>query len=266
MNRVITILTIIIILLAPYSARADITTGLVGWWKLDDGAGTSASDSTGNLNTGSMSGFSTPATGTSGWTPSGKLNGALLFDGNDDQILAGTGATVNDLGPATWACWVKRNGTGALMYKSDDNGSAGWWVDIRSANSDVGIAIVRQAGNGRKYVNMNNLPVGIWTHLVITWDGSLVSLAEVHIYINGVEITTYTANGDGSGPHTTDAVRTLMIGKGGGGVEGNFSGALDDVRIYNRALSAADVSELFAYAPSMPTVIRNAVIRNAVIK
>ena len=68
------------------SCPADPTNGLIGHWKLDESAGTTAADSSGNGNDGTLTNMD-PATD---WFPTGgQVNGALDFDGVDDRVNAG---------------------------------------------------------------------------------------------------------------------------------------------------------------------------------
>jgi hypothetical protein len=88
----------------PSAHAQDITTGLVGHWKFDEGSGTTATDSSGNNNTGTL--VNGPV-----WT-TGKMGGALSFDGSDDYVDVGT---VPNYSPAmsygTFSAWIKTDST-----------------------------------------------------------------------------------------------------------------------------------------------------------
>jgi concanavalin A-like lectin/glucanase superfamily protein len=100
-----------------------------------------------------------------------------------------------------------------------------------------------------EFIDSSLLSAGQWVHMVVAWDGSLASTAGLKTYINGVEVTSYVAGGLGSGSHTTDAGQLLHIAHNQtcnslSGC-GYFNGKLDDVRIYNRALSPTEVQQLY---------------------
>ena len=79
----------------------DITTGLIGHWKFDEISGTTATDSSGNNNNGTLTNGPT-------WT-TGKINNALSFDGTDDYVNAGNPPSLNLTSSFTLSAWVYSN-------------------------------------------------------------------------------------------------------------------------------------------------------------
>jgi hypothetical protein len=215
------------------------TSGLVGWWKLDDGSGTSAADSSGTGNTGTLQNGPT-------WTTSGEIGGALTFASASTQYVSVTDAA--SLRPANWtvSTWVNltslpsSGGQTKLVAKDDSNSYSDYGLSIDNGDHCAGL-------NWRLYFNHSDgttyaicyaatINTGTWYLATGTWDGTTLT-----IYVNGVSVATSTP---GSTP-STGAGGDLEMGH-----EYNISGSiylngtLDDVRVYNRALAAAEVSTL----------------------
>ena len=224
-----------------------INDGLIAYWTLDGNKTSinnsgiiSAIDSTTNANSATYSDATAPV------AVPGKFGQALSFDGVDDILNAGSRASIDNISTATWTFWAKRTGSalGTFMYKSDNNTSAGWWIETRTSTS-IGFVEVEGGSDGRRAIS--GLPgVGEWFHVAVTWTGGS-TFSTMHLYLNGVEGTD-SSTSNGSGGHTTDAAETLYIGSsnGGGGPAGNFfPGVLDDIRIYNRILSPDEIKRLY---------------------
>jgi hypothetical protein len=226
-----------------------LSSGLVGWWTMDGGdtstngsAVTTILDRSGNNNKGTFSGATSPR------LLPGKIGQGVSFDGADDQINAGAGASITDLTTATWSMWVKRtaSGPGPMLYKGNNSSAEGWFLDVKNGADAIGFAEYENSTNGERYV-LNVPAVGEWFHFAVTWAGTS-AFSGMHIFINGVESTTYENEINGSGGHDPEANRTLYIGSSNGelGPEAtNFPGLLDDVRIYNRILSKDEIKRLY---------------------
>jgi len=214
-------------LLVPCFAQADITTGLQGWWKFDEGSGTISNDSSGNGHTGTNIGTSTYLTGKIGPY-------AINFNGTSQTVATTFQTSYNDFSACAWYNAQGTQGhTNVRIF--DTNYQLGYWVGSNGANT---------WGGG---VLKSSAPYGIFVTLS---DGSWHHICEVRAG------TLETIYGDGGAVKATSTVSASQIGtyQLGIGCESQnvscvsyFKGYLDDARIYNRALSAADVSELYAY-------------------
>jgi Concanavalin A-like lectin/glucanases superfamily len=204
------------------------TNGLVGWWNLDEGSGTTAYDSSGKNNTGTL------INGAS-WTTSGYINGAVSFDGvsNQDVQTTYTGA----LGDFTVCAWFKSSNDTAFSRIVDKSYSAGLWL-----GHDPGGAANKWGGGVREasspYGIYVTLTTGSWHHICSVRSG-----------------TTHTIYGDGGAVSASNTVSSsaidtsaLVIGAANDG-GGYLLGTIDDVRVYNRALSAAEVWSLYNGGP-----------------
>ncbi|MEM4246945.1 MAG: LamG-like jellyroll fold domain-containing protein, partial [Candidatus Woesearchaeota archaeon] len=157
------------------------------------------------------------------WTASGRVGGAYLFDGVNDII---TGNISNISNAITVEAWVKHNSVSGIQR----------YVTIESE-----IAVLRiQSGQFHFYIKTSGTlrhlyagspQVGQWYHIVGTWDGTTQRL-----YINGQQATSQVPGG------TLDAIAgTVLIGASGE----DINGLLDEVKVYNRALSATQVWQNF---------------------
>ena len=203
---------------------------LVAWWRFEDGTGNlTALDSVGP-NNGTLINMD-PATD---WVP-GKVGGALSFDGVNDHVEVADHPSLNMTSAFTVAVW------------------------INPTDWDSNRRIVQKGNDGQQYAFMAEddmlrlkLPSGTlsaslpapaqWHHLACTYDGSMM-----RIYVNAGAPAAEQAASGAIGT-TTDA---LCIGTkfSGAPVGDHFKGLMDDLRIYSRALSTAEIQAIYDAAP-----------------
>jgi len=199
------------------SCAADITSDLVGHWKLGDGSGSYAVDATGNGLTGTL-------TGTEQWA-TGKIGGAFDFN-QASHFSLGTSDVLNLTTTGTVAAWINPDDPGEgnggrifarhfSFYHTGDNGT-GARIAFGSSPS------------------INRVDYGVWSHVAVTWSGTAVKF-----YINGTLDVTRSGTAPTSSPGTTATLGDLS---GGGRA---YDGRIDDVRVYSRALSADDIHALY---------------------
>jgi len=203
--------------------------GLVGYWKFDEGSGTTAMDSSGNGNTGTLN--NGPL-----WVD-GKYGKALGFDGVDDNVQVPTSASLDVTAYLTVEAWVYPrayvSSTGDaphIVSRADLSGGSIYILALQTGTHKVEYAVnpfPNAAASG------TDLQLNIWTHLAMTYDGS-----RVRLYINGNFDSDYAL----SGPIFTTS-NWLEIGckHWAGGYHAFFNGLVDEVRIYNRALSQQEI-------------------------
>lgn len=244
-------------LLAPRTAQITIVdddtpspTGLVAHWKLDDGNGTTAVDLVG-ANNGTLTNGPLWATG--------PLQGGLEFDGVNDYVEVPDSAGLDITSTITLAAWIKPDafrswdpliskGTATTPYAMQlwHDGSLRFSTNVSSPSGAIG---------GGEWISNTKMTAGEWYHVAVTYDGTAV-----RFFINGVQdtnvVTTQLVFG------TND--ESLTLGGYLPGLEGDelFDGVMDDVRVYNTALSTAEIKALFDLGtpPSSATAIAQTVI------
>jgi len=217
------------------ASTKSLSDGLIGYWKMDEGVGTTTVDSSGNGNLATFgAGDSSPS-----WT-SGKYGVGTSFDGINDYLDAGNNPSFDISGPLTISVWVKPDvGSGQQGIIGNTVFSNPFGLYLRhSPGSDIGFW-VNPNGN-RNYIMAGTVNYGSWNHIVGTWDG-----ANLLLYLNNLLISSSKTTGS-----YTRNTQNLLIGNVPGIASPVFySGLIDEVRIYNRALGASEIAQLFQYAP-----------------
>ncbi|MGH9897039.1 MAG: LamG-like jellyroll fold domain-containing protein, partial [bacterium] len=220
------------------------SSGPVAHWEFDEGTGTSAADASGNGNTGTL--VNGPV-----WT-SGKIGSALQFDGTNDYVNVGNVLNMGT-GSVSFGAWVKTSSgvtEDCVVGKKSDGGlSAGWHLCVDWTNNLVQARV--SDGTTQVFTNTALAPVadGTWRHVFVVEDRDAENT--LFLYVDGVLRGSKSLSGlTGS----TDSTIPLRIGTNDGGAGAEFfNGAIDDARVYSRALSASEVQALSAAAPDTPT-------------
>ncbi len=222
--------------------------GLIGWWNFDEGSGTSAADSSGGGSTGTL--INTPT-----WTTGGKINSALTFanaSNNYVDVSNPANFAFERTNPFTLAAWVYRTST---VHENDiiaKMGAPSAWTGydlfLPASSSDITISLNNSSGSNAIAVSTTSAAVttNAWHHIVETYDGSSTA-AGVKIYVDGV-LQPMTVNSDSLTASILVAT-DLKIGTDVPAQGDSFDGKIDDIRIYNRALSAGEVWRLYNGAP-----------------
>jgi len=209
---------------------------LVGWWKLDDGSGTTAFDSSGNGNDGTLEGDPQ-------WVE-GQLGGALEGDGNGDYIRVTHSDSLDISDAVTVALWVYGGIPPDQVICKGSGGGA--WVASYSFRIDDDSSHVRQINfRGRVGTNADAInsaspiPQDEWTHIAITFDVSAQGNNQ-KIYINGqLDIESRSEN-----PLSTNTDDLLIGADAYDTTRWHWQGMLDDIRIYNQALPEGQIQAI----------------------
>ena len=177
----------------------------------------------GNGNTGTLIGAS--------WSTQGKYGGALSFNGSTSLVRVADSASLDLTTAMTLSAWIKptatQSGWRTILQKQTD-------AYFLNASNNAGA--LRPAGGGTfgggtSYVSGPTAsPVNAWTHVALTYDGTTQRL-----YVNGIQVATRA---------TTGAIQATAspLWIGGNNPYGEyFNGLIDEVRIYNRALTQTDI-------------------------
>ena len=208
---------------------------LVGQWKFDDGAGTTAADSSGRGNNGLLQG--NPV-----WV-AGHDSGALWFNGVGDYVDLPIGAVLNSLTNSTFAVWANSSNAGGGWQRIFDFGldtTSYMFLTPRTAGAagPMRFAITTNGGGAESQVTTaSNLPSG-WHHVAVTINADTDT---VTLYQDGLPVAQTSAVS--LTPSSLGATTNNWLGRS----EYNdpyYMGRLDDFRIYNKALSASEVASL----------------------
>jgi type II secretory pathway pseudopilin PulG len=212
------------------------TIDLVGWWKLDETSGTTASDSSGNGNHGTLINMGWPSV----WV-TGKDGGALDFDGRNDCVQVPDSPSFDIEDQITVVAWINPEDTWSWRtivsklahthyhYRLD----LYWFLYSRK----IGISLAGPCDSWDMWRPDVYIPTDVWTHVAFTYNGY-----EMVMYKNGIE----AADRNGSGTlelADSSSDEPFYIGKNSEWGE-YFYGKIDDVRIYRRALSADEIIAL----------------------
>lgn len=212
----------------------DITTGLIAWWKLDDGSGTTPVDSSGTGNNGTFVGSPT-------WT-TGHIGGGLSFNGSSQYVTAAT-TGMGSLTTATLAAWMNRSSTGnqvslgAGSNSTNDRFTFQWFTDGNCY-------FTFGNGSGIQYAFCAANVTG-WHHFAMVFDGSQAGNARIAGYIDGV-LKTLTYNTSPPSSLSSSASLGNFVMGTNANLSGNSTGIVDDVRFYNVAKNATDIAALAA--------------------
>ena len=202
------------------------TEGLVGLWRFDEGTGNRVMDASGKENHGAIR-------GTARWV-SGVSGKAVYLNGVDTFVLVRSSHSL-DLKDATIEAWLYVEKLGGGIAFSD---GANWENNRLNVHLSTGAGADGRAffthSDGKKYVSTPGpaMPVKQWCHIAITCDGKTKKL-----YLNGSPAM--------SAPQQLEPVTqetNLRIGFTPGLAPGYFQGAIDEVAVYSRALSAAEIA------------------------
>ncbi len=204
--------------------------GLVGWWSMNEGSGTSTTaDSSGNGYGGTL--IASPT-----WTTDhlSVANKALSFNGTTQYVTT----TNLDLNILTFAGWIKRGDKAATcgIATCDRligcNGSNGWAVYFQGNTSDkieFGKVGVWERGSTATITDT------AWHHIAVTYNGTTI-----YFYIDGLLDSTSTYADTFNSSSVTYSIGTII-----NGYTQFFNGSMDELRVYNRVLSPTEIWHIY---------------------
>ena len=208
--------------------------GLIGWWKLDETNGREVADSSGNGNIGKI------LSGMPRWQSSGgKIDGALLFDGKGDYVHLANESNFDFTGEVTVTAWIKVNQFDKEWQTIVAKGDSAWRVQRHQGTAAMEFACTGlQVPSGSPYGGLyGNKAVNDakWHYVAGVYDGE-----KMYIYIDGVVDVSQPASGAIA---TND--HPVFIGENAEMTGRFWNGLIDDVRVYNYALSKGRITALY---------------------
>ncbi len=205
---------------AATSKMGTSTESLIGWWTFDEATGTIAHDFSATRSTGTLTNSPT-------WT-SGKRGGALQFNGSSSFVDTTIGIDAEPVSVAAWA-YPTSFASNHCIWCTDNGGwdkgleitSGRWQVHTGSTLADTGVSATLNA----------------WQHTLLVY-----SATNIQLYINGQLVWS---NGGAPGADAGSAINIGRAFYNAGAGSRFFQGKIDDVRVYNRALTASDAIALY---------------------
>jgi hypothetical protein len=199
--------------------------GLVAAYTFEAGSGTSVADASGNGRTGTMnSGVS--------WTTAGKFGKALSFNGSSGLVTIADATSLDFTSAMTIEAWVRptsRSNWDTVVMKG--YGTTGRAYALYAGDSNGRPATtVRISTTERSAAGTSSLALNTWSHVAMTYGGG-----RLRVYVNGAQVASTSVTG---------TIRTTSdaLSLGGSSVWGRwFAGQIDEVRLYNRALSQTEI-------------------------
>lgn len=212
---------------------------LVLYVPFDEESGTIATDCSGRGHDGTVLGSVT------GSRVAGHSGKALQLDGTRTCVDLGTPSDFILKGPFTAAAWISvdeyevpapDNDSRAILSKTASPTASGWRFVTQGADSSTGVGFkVGSAGGSISVTSPTPQPVSTWIHAAGVW----VPNERAEVYVGGALVKKTTT----IPPILEDAAQTLYAGCVRPGAQ-HFKGRMDELRIYNRALTQAEIAVL----------------------
>jgi hypothetical protein len=200
--------------------------GLVAAYSFDENSGTTVTDFSGNGNTGTVSGAL--------WTTQGRFNNALTFNGSTDWVTVNDSNSLDLSTGMTLEAWVyptAATGSWTTVLLKEAPPGSNLAYHLQGDPSDFPSSFIMTDLSGlRGVLGPQPLALNLWTHMAATYNGSALTL-----YVNGVAAATQPVSGN-----IPPSIGPLRLG--GNSIWGEyFAGTIDNVRIYNRALTQSEI-------------------------
>ncbi|MHC4546492.1 MAG: LamG domain-containing protein, partial [Planctomycetota bacterium] len=202
---------------------------LVGWWRLDEGSGTTAVDSSGQDNHGTI-------IGNPPWV-NGNIGLALDFDGITQYVNVPHSASLGLTKNFTIAAWIRPDVVSdqyGIVTKCEGTSHKQYVFTIW----DGELRLEYELSGNNYNLTGGTMTAGNWQHVAVTIDSSLL----VTLYINAASTASETAPGEALAQSNP-----VAIGRWSGTYNNRyFDGLIDDARIYNRALTVVEIGDVMS--------------------
>lgn len=231
-SRRLVVRAFVIVVLFAFTKQVSVpqTPGLVAAYSFNEGTGTVVHDVSGNGITGTINGAT--------WTTQGKYGNALVFNGTTSYVDLGNPSALQFTGSMTLSAWVNAAANppddGQIIAKGDNN--SGWQFKTTpdTGPETFGVGVSPSSSSLTQRYSAATRALGTWYFVAGVYDATAQAL---NIYVNGV-LSNGTIAGTIPASQFNSAVN-VNIGRRTGGFY--FNGMIDEVRIYNRALTQTEI-------------------------
>jgi len=231
-----TLLATLLLVTLASTAAAQPTANLVGYWPLDDEGTGQAMDHSGNGYHGTLQSDAV-------FVPDGIVGGAVYFDAGNDRIEIGGWDGILGGQARTMSAWVKTTsfrGNMSIISWGPDNDDRAQRIDF--SLDDGRLRWDHDNGNIQADTDVRD---GKWHHVaVVIQENASASYGQVLLYVDGVDDTQNTTEGDGDTMNTEVGTAPPMIGIRSHNNGRDFAGLIDELRVYDRALTEEEIIEL----------------------
>jgi hypothetical protein len=184
---------------------------------------------------------------------------SLAFDGIDDIVDFGDFTGLNGVSAYTIQVWVRFIGLGqwqTVFCKRQSDSDRATVLQAYDAGGRLGVSV----NDGYRYTTSPAVTTGVWYHAVVVYDGTVAEPNRIRLYLNG-NPQTMTIYGTGDAPATTPASATRFVAGANynaltpvtpNSADFPMAGNVDELAVWNNALSAAEVAALYNAGKPLP--------------
>lgn len=223
-----------------------LTRGLILRCSFDDDRDGQVFDESGRKNNGKVYGAT--------WTAKGKIGGAYDFDGKDDLIEMGPSRLYKTTGQFSACAWVYLRGDVAILLSNYHGGSAysgQFFFACKTPNSEgwrtLDVVLGQGPGVYLRYMSSKRrMQQNVWSHVAFSYDEARGPGKKVRLYLDGEEMGDYEIQSEGNGGPILNIEEGLRIMAHRDTPTGTLSnGMLDEVMVFDRALSDTEIREIY---------------------
>ena len=218
------------------------------YWKMDDNAAsTTVVDSSGNGHNGTFN-DTTGDPNTNAHDTTGRIDGALTFDGTDDYITFSDNPDYESDTEGAIAAWIKIDSTGSYqtIYGYGDSAGTNDFLAFQTTTTEQLTINIRISGSNNRIDTVQTLNTGTWYHVAVVSDGS----TSTDLYIDGQNAST-TIFGGSEGKWFDDVASVAELATIGAlrrnSIASYLDGSIDNVMIFDRELSQDEIQTLFNF-------------------